>query len=243
MYINRTTTLKRLLTVTFLCPLFIFCQAQTTITLKLSKSDCRKNEVFIFNNRDTIQFFQHNQLTNEISLKNYRRWPILIDSFKTGTYDVFYKNLYGKKVSKTIVIRDTATSFDLHLCTDALPEYSFNSLADLKNRETIKISFTTYGCFNNDEETLYLTKKGAGFVASLVTPEKTKSVKLDSSRIAAFIRFENEIRELKDVIGCTSVDTYLITIGTFTLKRTDGGCLWNGFRYLKKALFGEPGKG
>ncbi|WJK45217.1 hypothetical protein QNM32_15915 [Chitinophagaceae bacterium DXS] len=162
-----------------------------------------------------------------------------MDSFKTGTYDVFFKNLYGKKVSKTVVIPDTATSFDLHLCTDSLPEYRVNSLAYLKNRDTVKISFSTYGCFNNDEETLYLTKKDDRFIASLVSHEKTKSVTLDYSRIEAFIRFENEIRELRDVIGCTSVDTYLITMRTGTLKRIDGGCSWNGFHYLKKALFGK----
>lgn len=239
MRINCPAAAKQLLTVTFICPLFIFCKGQQTLTVKLSKSDCRKNEVFIFNNRDTIQFFQHNQLISEINLKNYRKWPILIDSFKTGIFDVSYKNLYGNKVSKTIIIPDTATSFDLHLCTDALPEYSVNSLARLKNYDTIKISFSRYGCFTADEETLYLTKKDNSFFARLMSSGKTASVIMNSARMNAFIRFENEIQELRDIIGCTSVDTYLITMGIRTLKRVDGGCSWNGFHYLKKALFGE----
>jgi hypothetical protein len=62
---------------------------------------------------------------------------------------------------------------------------------------------------------------------------------LNQSAVEAFKRFENEIREVKNSYGCTTVDTYTIISKSWTIKKIDGGCAWDSFYFLKKAFFGK----
>jgi hypothetical protein len=207
------------------------------LTLELSTGDCRNNQHVRIGYRDTIQFFQNNKLTQKIIPMNYNQWPIDIENFNSGTYTVLYRNLYGKQVSKLITIPDTTDEYELQLCPDELLDYSFNSLSALKNGETIKIIFSSSGCFHQFRETLIITRQNNLFLAKLTDINTTKSVTLTQSNVDAFKRFENEIREVKNSFGCTTVDTYTITSKSWTIKRVDGGCAWTGFYFLKKALF------
>ena len=216
--------MKTLLIISYLLPLFAFGQTKKLLTLQLSTGDCRRNEQVGVGYTDTIQFFQNNKLTNQIIPMNYAKWPIDIENFKSGTYTVFYRNLYDKEVYKLITIPDSTDEYELQLCPDELLDYSFNSLSALKNSDTIKITFSSKGCFHKRDETLMITRQDKLLVAKLIGEENTKSVTLNQSGIEAFKRFENEIRELEDNYGCTTVDTYTIISKSWTIERTDGGC-------------------
>lgn|SRR5665213_3085918 len=149
--------------------------------------------------------------------------------------------LYGKQVSKLITIPDTTDEYELQLCPDDLFDSSLNSLSALKNSDSLKIIFSSSGCFRQDTETLIITRRDNLFVAKLTDGTKGKSITLNQSSIDAFKRFENEIREIKNNYRCTTVDTYTIISKSWTLKKVDGGCAWSGFYFLKKAFFGETG--
>jgi hypothetical protein len=233
--------MKTLIIISYLLPLFAF--GQKSLTLKLSTGDCRKNQHVRIGYRDTIQFFQNNKLTNQIIPMNYHQWPIDVENFNSGTYTVHYRNLYGKKVSKLITISDTTDKCELQLCPDELLDYSLNSLSALQNKDSIKIIFSSSGCFNQDRESLIVTRQDNLFIAKLniktFKEKTTKSLTLNQTAIDAFKRFENEIREVKDSYGCTTVDTYTMISKSWTIKRVDGGCAWDGFYFLKKAFFGK----
>jgi hypothetical protein len=235
--------MKTLIIISFLLPLVAFGQTPKRLTLELSTGDCRKNQHVRIGYRDTIQFFQDNKLSNQIVPMNYHQWPIDIEDFNSGTYKVVYRNLYGKQVSKFITIPDTTDEYELKLCPDELMDYSLNSLSALKDNETIKVSFSSSGCFHQDRETLIITRKDKKYIAKLTTKTyketKTKSATLNQAAIDAFKRFENEIRQVEDSYGCTTVDTYTIFSKSWTIKRTDGGCAWDGFYFLKKEFFGK----
>jgi hypothetical protein len=231
--------MKTLIIISSLLPLFAFGQTQKSLTLELSTGDCRKNEQVRAGYPDTILFFQNSKLAYQIVPMNYHQWPIDIENFKSGTYTVSYRNLYDKKVSKLIAIPDTSDEFELQLCPDELLIYPVNSLSLLKNGETIEVAFSSSGCFHQDRETLIITKQEKFLVAEWSDKTTTKSVILTQSNIEAFKRFENEIRELQDNYGCTTVDMYTIISKRWTIKRVDGGCDWYGFYFLKDALFGK----
>jgi hypothetical protein len=236
--------MKTIIILSFLLPLVAFGQTHKKLTLELSTGDCRKNDQVRTGYKDTIQFFQDNKLTNQIIPLNYYQWPIDIEDFNSGTYKVVYRNLYGKQVSKFITIPETADEYELQLCPDELMDYSLNSLSVLKQNETIEVSFASSGCFHQNREILIITRKGKEFIAKLTTKTykktKMKSAILNQEAIDAFKRFENEIRQVEDSYGCTTVDTYTISSKSWRIKRTDGGCAWDGFYFLKKAFFGNP---
>jgi hypothetical protein len=235
--------MKILIIISFLLPLVAFGQTTKRLTLELSTGDCRTNQHVRIGYRDTIQFFQDNKLTNQIIPMNYHQWPIDIENFNSGTYNVVYRNLYGKQISRFITIPDTSDVYELQLCPDELIDYSFNSLSALKENEKIKVSFSSSGCFHQDREILIITRQNNRFIAKLTTKTyketKTKSATLNQAAIDAFKRFENEIRQVEDSYGCTTVDTYTIFCKSWAIKRTDGGCAWDGFYFLKKAFFGK----
>jgi hypothetical protein len=233
--------MKTIIAFLYLLPLAAFGQINKSIRLKLSTGDCRENKSVRIGYRDTIQFFQNDQLTKQIIPMDYTQWPIDIINFSTGKYTVFYRNLYGEKVSKLITVPDTSGEYALRLCPDELLEYKSSSLFSLQENEKIEVNFSSQGCFNQEEKILTITKKDNSFIAKLSERDfhgnRTQSVKLDQQSIESFKRFENEIRKVHDH-GCTTVDTYIITSKSWVLTATDGGCAWDGFYFLKTALFG-----
>ena len=169
---------------------------------------------------------------------NYSKWPVEIKDFNSGSYTVRYSNLYGRITEKTVLIPATK-QYELALCPDELNEHPQNSLAQLQNGEMIKITFSSQGCFHDVKEVLSLTKQKDAFVATLSYDGKLKTRMLDSTKLKAFRRFENELIAIRDRGGCTTTDFYAFVSKTMTFRKVDGGCEWKGFYLLKKVLFGK----
>src|SRR5690349_3526450 len=105
--------MKTLLIISYLLPLLAFGQNQKTLTLELSADDCRKSEFVRVRYKDTIQFFQNDRLFSQIITKDYNKWPIDIPNFKAGAYAIYYRNLYGVRVSRVFTIPDTIEKYNL----------------------------------------------------------------------------------------------------------------------------------
>ena len=65
-----------------------------------------------------------------------------------------------------------------------------------------------------------------------------KTVELTDTNINDFVKFENELQFVKGT-GCTTTDWYDLQSKDLNIKREDGTCMWSGFYYLKKSIFGE----
>jgi len=230
--------MRHFLAILFFIPSLVFSQSKKSLTLELSTGDCRKNESVRIGFEDTIRFYQNGKLYKQIIPMRYTQWPIEIENFKPGTYSVSFRNLYDQKITKVVTIPDSS-EYELELCPDLLEDYPKNTLLSLENGETIKINFYSQGCFHNNKEILSISKKNNLILAQLQANGKTKSVTLTATQLEAFKRFENELKVLKDSYGCTTTDTYVITGKNLSLKRTDGGCAWNGFYFLSKSFFGK----
>jgi hypothetical protein len=230
--------MKTLLFMVLLLPLVSLGQQRGKVTLELSTGDCRTNKHVRVGFSDTIRFYRNGQFYKRIIPTRYNQWPIKVEDFNSGTYKVTFRNLYGKMTTKTVIIPDTS-DYALALCPDELESYPRNSLAALQNGETIKINFSSQGCFHSDQEVLVLTKLSNGISARLFYNGKTKTITLSKSQLEAFRRFENELMVIENDGGCTTTDSYVFATNTTTLKKVDGGCDWRGFSVLRYTLFGK----
>lgn len=230
--------MKVLFIILYLLPLFAISQTRKSLTLKFSMCDSRSGSESTLIYWDTIQFYQGSRLRSQIIPKtNHYQWPVEIKDFKAGDYTVTYKNLFKNTVTKLITIPDTAGVFELKFYWDELTIYPINSLKDLADGDSIKIVFSSHGCFHFAYETLIIRKRDNSFIAEWTNGSDSESQKLEQTMIDAFQKFENEIRALKDNDGCTTIDTYIVTSKNWTIMRQDGGCAWNGFYFLKRAIF------
>ncbi len=101
----------------------------------------------------------------------------------------------------------------------------------LQDKEQLHINFTSTGCFHSVKEIMTIEKEND--VYYVVFKESRKM--LTSIDIKAIQKFEKGLTRAHDY-GCTTIDTYLITYDGRQQMISDGGCRWNGYYDLKKAL-------
>jgi len=103
--------------------------------------------------------------------------------------------------------------------------------------EIASIEFRSSGCFHQVYERLRLIKTGNVVVATLQSVERSERKQLNAGQLKAFYTFIQELKNVKEVNGCTTVSSYKATVGNEHIERTDGGCSWNGFHTLRSKLF------
>jgi len=235
-----------------------FGQAQKTTTMKVFFGDCRGKETYSWNGADTVYFYKlpEDTLIYKIIPRQYREWPIVIESVQTGDYRLTYKNNYGQIAGKQILLTEQPSN-SVSLCPDKLLEYPQNTLSKLQDKDTISIGFYSQGCFHTEEKKVIITKESDEFIARLFNISgyytkdgkkgkptmqfrntELKAVAMTNQNIQDFIRFENELNYTKEG-GCTTTDLYIVKSKYLNIKKTDGSCRWDGFYYLKKSFFGE----
>jgi len=106
-------------------------------------------------------------------------------------------------------------------------------------REIGRVEFQSSGCFHQVYEELRLVQKGAEVIATLKSTERTEQATLSNAQIYAFHLFIKQLKVLKEVNGCTTMSTYKAVVGKELIQKKDGGCSWNGFDELRKALFNK----
>lgn len=113
-----------------------------------------------------------------------------------------------------------------------------SSCSNLNKGEIAKVDHSFSGCFGSEKNKLTLYEKSGSTFAKLETNGKVvRDAKLSNRQIEAFNKFVEELSKLKEIDGCTTVEEYILYIGTGTIRRTDGGCSWDGFSTLERDIF------
>ena len=230
--------LKAFFALILFSPFYLSAQKAHITPVDIYIGDCRPDRPYAIPFTDTIRLYQKDHLVEQIIPKSYKNWPIAGKGLKPGTYRISFPNVFGQRVTRDIVIPDTI-AYTIHLPTDELAEYPENSIARLKENESITLSFRESGCFVDFKETLKITKGKAAFIASLHSEKGTKNVQLDSLQLEAFKRFENELEHIKNSGFCTTRDYYTLKLKSKTIEKQDGSCTWNGYYFLKRSFFGR----
>ena len=93
------------------------------------------------------------------------------------------------------------------------------------------------GCFGGGKNNLKLVNTNGKVKAVLTTDTSRQIAVLDSFKMQSYYRFIKELKAL-DVTGlCTTTESYSVKMRFEVIRKTDGGCSWNGFSMLTASLF------
>jgi len=104
--------------------------------------------------------------------------------------------------------------------------------------EVAKLDHSFTGCFGFEKNSIVLYEKAGSTFGKLEKNGRlVRKIKLSQEQISSFNSFVDQLRKLKEEDGCTSVEDYILYTKNETIKRTDGGCSWDGFNILQQAIF------
>jgi hypothetical protein len=233
-------------------------QTMDTAHILLRTGHCRSAQYFNPTIPDSVRLFRQPEdiLITTVYTRHEHRYPISL-TLPKGSYRLVYPNIYGQIIDKKYSFyEDTAT--EVALCPDSLINYPQNTLARLKNKESITITYQSQGCFHNFFNRIILRRVYDHIQARLYGDTMEYYLKGDSVHYRpkrnvligrktltpedslAFIGFENELRA-RHKGGCTTQDYYTIKSKYWNCHIRDGGCTWPGFYSLTTAWFGQPG--
>jgi hypothetical protein len=227
----------------FLFILSGYCRNSYATTLKIYSGDCRLNPPHVLIGSDTIRIYRGETLVKMITSSIFRsvREPLVVENLSPGPYEIIFVNTFEQKVNKTITIPDT-TEFSYRICPDELIKYPLNSLALLKENESIILYFKSTNCMVDSKEQLKIVRKKAHIEATLRIGNISTTIVLTKEKEDDFARFENELHCLKGDAMCTTQDYYTLRSKSGTFAKRDGTCNWEGYYFLKNSLFGGDGQ-
>lgn len=123
-----------------------------------------------------------------------------------------------------------------------------NTLAQLKEKDSIVIKDHIVGCFANTTEKIVIVRQKGKLIARYYAIKNGKMKMLEKlekravltkENIEDFILFENELYYLEESNNCTTTETYEFSSKYWNVKKVDGSCYWYGLSNLKKKLFKE----
>lgn len=198
-----------------------------------------------------------------------------LSQIPVGKYQVTYRNLFMEKSTREITLKKIPLN-EISLCIDSLDNYPHNTLAKLQDKDSIRLYYDSYGCGESTSGSIIITRDKDQFVARMQwsyddwastimreingkpQPEKKPPVVhttvLTDQQIKAFIKFENELREIKP-FGNTTVlsdgtvltveqicninDKYILKSNDLKIEKKYNGCRWHGFGQLTTSFFGH----
>ena len=110
-----------------------------------------------------------------------------------------------------------------------------------KPNQIAKINYDFSGCFGGGKSTLTIFMSETSLMAKLEGYDKTiVKAKLTAMQLDTFKMFFRDLKSLREENGCTTVSHYEVFYQNEVIRKTDGGCDWNGFDKLKDCLFRSP---
>ena len=110
-----------------------------------------------------------------------------------------------------------------------------------KPKQIAKVDYDFSGCFAGGKSTLTIIKADTNVMAELEGYDKTiLKAKLTTTQLDTFKMFVRDLKSLREENGCTTVSHYTVFYQKEVIRKTDGGCDWNGFDKLKDCLFRNP---
>lgn len=110
-----------------------------------------------------------------------------------------------------------------------------------KSKLIAKINYDFQGCFGGGKSSILIYQSDTSRIAKLeengniILKAKLSSMQIDTLKI-----FITELKKLDKKSGCTTIANYSVTYRNEVIRKTDGGCDWNGFDKLKDCLFRNP---
>lgn len=107
-------------------------------------------------------------------------------------------------------------------------------------RIVARLDHTLSGCFASEMNQLTVyEEQGVTFAKLVKNGNYTRETKLTPEQLKDFQNVTNELRNLKERDGCTTVEDYILRIDGKTVKKSDGGCSWHGFHRVERKIFGD----
>jgi len=244
-----------------LLPFFISMRVsgQTTDTAHflLRTGSCRPTSFMDVHSPDTIRIFiqPENRLVTTLLSRLQRKFPFEV-TLPRADYRIVFRNTYGQTVKKDLHLYDD-TLTEYALCPDSLISYPENTLAKLKDKESLTITYQATSCFGQKTEKINITRLNGRLTVRYYGDSIEYYLKGDSvhSRYRnnillhrkiftpedslAFIGFENELRMARNA-KCTTQEYYTVKSKYWNAQIQDGTCMWGGYFRLKIAWFGPP---
>jgi hypothetical protein len=234
-------------------------QPHNTAHIRLRTGQCQPTPYTWPTLPDSIQFFllPADELVTTVMPGRQRHWPIEIDVPK-GNYRLVYPNIFGQQMTKQCSLYEDSL-VELIVCPDSLTAYPENTLAKLKENDTLTIAVFTVACMRDTRKKIVLTRQKGGIEAMLYEDKREAYLKGKSTRyrerknvligeknltpadMLHFVSFENELRMIKPG-RCTTTDHYTISSKYWNFRIDDGSCKWAGFYMLIEAWFGPSWK-
>ena len=124
------------------------------------------------------------------------------------------------------------------LCFKDIAEYNGKItpfINQLNDGEVFAIKFFSYGCFHNNDSTIYISKdKGNYFLEN-----GRDKVELTEYQKKIVEEFEHELVSRKFLGGCTTHHEYILIYKNNRIYIDDSSCNWNGFYNLIEDLSGK----
>ncbi len=214
-------------------------------TLKLTAKDCRHDQVRVL----TFRFYKLPEDTLAFLVDLYKddklRGIMFVRNVPVSKYRLEYKDIYHQQRKKYIYLNDTIENV-LTICPDSLPakKYRQNTIARLEENDTIVIYCRTIHMFFTSNK--ILIRKNCGNIYATLYQNyledsiwmKRKEIILTDVQIGNFVRFENEIQEVREK-DCSLESFYKIRSRYFNYVREGGECDWFGFALLRYSFFGN----
>lgn len=247
-----------------------FAQKNTTLKIKITTDFSRRHH-FGSLNPDTIKFYKMpgNELAFTVSAEKIRD-SIKLTHIPVGTYRVTYRrNLFMDTAIRQVTLMKKPVN-EISLCVDSLDSYPQNTLARLQDKDSVLINYHAVSCDGPETAKLIITRDKDHFVARMYSlfvahtrlldstyqPKETfRSVTLTDQQIQAFVRFENELLQIKPFIETsyeenkvtiirerisTTNESYAVKSKYFNIELEDKWSQWAGFYWLSAAFFGRP---
>ncbi len=177
---------------------------------------------------------------------------IMLVCFSCASFGQAFSILNLKNENKIVVVKNVNEE-KVKPIPDSIPKIPINTVSKLEVNDSIVLDFSSWGCFHTEFYKICITRKANYFLAQLIEVELDskeeelvtydkkvlKEVIMTSSNLESFLKFENELSELKATKRCTTTENYGLKSKFFNINKTDGSCEWNGFNVLKTSLFGK----
>lgn len=158
---------------------------------------------------------------------------IKLENLKEGKYQFEYTNIFQQKVVRELNI-DESKIYKISInpdYSDYKQNFKKSLIFNLKENQSLKLTYKSQGCFHHDEDIIIIHKKENHYELE----RNGTTIKLNNKEINYLIRMECELNNIKTG-GCTTSDIYTFYGDNYKKEFIDSSCKWNGWDNLKTRM-------